>query len=267
MNQELKQRLIGAVVVTALAAIFIPMLFDDPIDNSGQSVHELVIPPTPVVTGEVSANKLPSSANQVLNAPDSGSESIINTDEETELSAENVDEPLTRTPESSEQALDEPINDNTSSSLDTGVVQETNKPAPVVKVKPKASPTKEPAVQAATSEPPVSAVKPIKNTEAPTTKVAENIPLSTTVSKPVKPKTEFSRWTIQAGSFSKKENAVAHMETMRKLGLPVTLDTIVNASNVPMYRLKIGPTLDKKRAAEMKAKLDGQKIPSMMIAE
>ena len=33
MNQELKQRLIGAVVVTALAAIFIPMLFDDPVDN------------------------------------------------------------------------------------------------------------------------------------------------------------------------------------------------------------------------------------------
>ena len=36
MNQELKQRFIGAVVVTALAAIFIPMLFDDPVDNSGQ---------------------------------------------------------------------------------------------------------------------------------------------------------------------------------------------------------------------------------------
>jgi DedD protein len=55
MNQELKQRLIAAVVVTALAAIFIPMLFDDPVDNSGQLVSELVIPTTSVKTGEESA--------------------------------------------------------------------------------------------------------------------------------------------------------------------------------------------------------------------
>lgn len=44
MDHELKQRLIGAVVVTALCAIFIPMLFDDPVDNTGQNVSELSIP-------------------------------------------------------------------------------------------------------------------------------------------------------------------------------------------------------------------------------
>ena len=116
MNQELKQRLIGAVVVTALAAIFIPMLFDDPVDNSGQSVSELVIPATPVNTGEESANKLPTSANQVLNAPDSGSETVVNTEEEAELSANNElpqdapldDEPIVDTEERGEQAVDEP---------------------------------------------------------------------------------------------------------------------------------------------------------------
>jgi DedD protein len=97
MNQELKQRLIGAVVVTALAAIFIPMLFDDPVDNSGQSVSELVIPATPVNTGEESANKLPTSANQVLNRPDTGSKTVMNTEEETELSTNKqipLDEPM-----------------------------------------------------------------------------------------------------------------------------------------------------------------------------
>ena len=102
MNQELKQRLIGAVVVTALAAIFIPMLFDDPVDNSSQSVSELVIPATPVNTGEESANKLPTSANQVLNTPDAGSETVVNTEEEAELSANKQlpsDEPLDDEPE------------------------------------------------------------------------------------------------------------------------------------------------------------------------
>jgi DedD protein len=270
MNQELKQRLIGAVVITALAAIFIPMLFDDPIENSGQSVSELVIPATPVITGEVSANKLPTNANQVLNAPDSGSENVINTDEETELSTENqspsetpiADEPVTETTQKSDQAMDEPVNDGSSNSLDTGVVSETNQPTKPVKAKPQTNIIKQQSTQEPDVEAPIVAVKPIKKPIN-----AEVVPSENNLNKPAKPKTEFSRWTIQAGSFSKKENAVSLMETLRKQGLPVTLDTIKTASNTPLYRLKIGPTLDKKRAAEMKAKLDGQKIQSLLIAE
>lgn len=49
MTNELKQRLIGAVVITAIAAIFIPMLFDDPVKESGQVVNELIIPTPPSV--------------------------------------------------------------------------------------------------------------------------------------------------------------------------------------------------------------------------
>jgi DedD protein len=48
MDQELKQRLVGAVVLTSLAVIFVPMLFDDPIDQSGKRIGELEIPPQPV---------------------------------------------------------------------------------------------------------------------------------------------------------------------------------------------------------------------------
>jgi DedD protein len=69
MDHELKQRLIGAVVVTALCAIFIPMLFDDPVDNSGQLVSELSIP-APVGSGADTAGKLPSNAEQVLKSTD-----------------------------------------------------------------------------------------------------------------------------------------------------------------------------------------------------
>ena len=43
MDQDLKQRLVGAVVITALAAIFVPMLFDDPIDESGKLISQLKI--------------------------------------------------------------------------------------------------------------------------------------------------------------------------------------------------------------------------------
>ena len=68
MDHELKQRLIGAVVVTALCAIFIPMLFDDPVDNSGQLVSELSIP-APDAPG-TDSRSVPASADQVLKSQD-----------------------------------------------------------------------------------------------------------------------------------------------------------------------------------------------------
>ena len=136
MNQELKQRLIGAIVVTALAAIFIPMLFDDPVDNSGQLVSELLIPKTPINTGEESANKLPTGANQVLNKPATGSETVVNTEEEAELASSNqlpLDESVDDGPEADTEAglekpVDEPANDIPPASLNTGVKDKTKKP-------------------------------------------------------------------------------------------------------------------------------------------
>ncbi|MEI6065885.1 MAG: SPOR domain-containing protein [Methylococcaceae bacterium] len=289
MNQELKQRLIGAVVVTALAAIFIPMLFDDPVDNSGQSVSELVIPATPVNTGEESANKLPTSANQVLNAPDSGSEKVVNTEEEAELSADNQlsqdaslnDEPEADMAEGDEPAIDVPINDGSSTALDTGVANKTNKSVKTLK----ALSGTEAAKQQLTQKPPLEAEsnigidtpkKSVKKTEAFGTKPAEKVnalitsmdnTTDKTVVKPVTSKSELGRWTLQAGTFSKKENAVTLMERLRKQGLPVTMEVTKGAGNTTLYRIKVGPTLDKKRALEMKAKMDSQKIQSLLVAE
>ncbi len=237
MNQELKQRLIGAVVVTALAAIFIPMLFDDPVDNSGQSVSELVIPATPVNTGEESANKLPTSANQVLNTPNAGSETVVNTEEEAELSANKQPpsgEPLgdeVDEVEGAEQPADEPdepISDETSTPLDTGAVDETDK-----SVKPKKS------IQNIDDESPI---KPEPKIETGVTKQTKVKPLTTPTTK--------------------KTEKPAVKPVLRKQGLPATLEATKG-----LYRIKVGPSLEKKRAIEMKAKLDSQKIQSILIAE
>jgi DedD protein len=272
MNQELKQRLIGAVVVTALAAIFIPMLFDDPIDNSGKVVSELGIPATPVNTGEQSANKIPTGANKVLNIPDAESETVVNTEEEVELSTDkqrpldeplegetvvNAEEGIDHAVDEPEQPINEPENDSSSTSLDTGVVAETKKPVKTKKTVDESAHNQ----QKSTSKPllaadgvAATAKKPVKKTEK-------------AVSKPSKSNPELGRWFIQAGSFSKKENALSLLNTLRKQGLPVTLEATKGTSNTPLYRLKVGPSLDKKRAAEMKAKLDSQKISSILIAE
>lgn len=310
MNQELKQRIIGAIVVTALAAIFIPMLFDDPIENSGQSVSELAIPATPLNSNEVSANKLPSNANQVLNVPDNASETLVNTEEESELSKDNqLSEEIPANDDPTVDNTDEDIvvqadskskNSNTPPSLDTGVV-ETHKPSVSKKALPelaKQEPTPEPVweeekaievpaelVNATKTKPKTAPIKvKIKPTAPIKTATPENIISKkiTTTEKPLpvkavitdkptvaptKPKAELSRWTIQVGSFSKKENATTLMETLRKQNLPVTLDTIKSDNDGLIYRLKIGPTLEKKRAIEMKTKLDTLKIQSFLISE
>ena len=308
MNQELKQRIIGAIVVTALAAIFIPMLFDDPIENSGQSVSELAIPATPLNSNEVSANKLPSNANQVLNVPDNESETLVNTEEESELSKDNqLSEEIPTNDDPTVNNTDEDIvvqadskskNSNTPPSLDTGVV-ETHKPSVSKKALPelaKQEPTPEPVWEEEKAiEVPAELVNTTKTKTAPIkVKIKPTAPIKTAtpeniISKkitttekplpvkavitdkptvaPTKPKAELSRWTIQVGSFSKKENATTLMETLRKQNLPVTLDTIKSDNDGLIYRLKIGPTLEKKRAIEMKTKLDTLKIQSFLISE
>ncbi|MCQ8130772.1 sporulation protein, partial [Methylomonas sp. WSC-6] len=70
MDQELKQRLIGAAVITALAAIFVPMLFDDPIDESGKSINELKIPELPAKAQDVEIMPLPEKVEDVATLPE-----------------------------------------------------------------------------------------------------------------------------------------------------------------------------------------------------
>ncbi len=50
IDHELKQRLVGAAVITAISAIFVPMLFDDPVVDRSQAINELAVPEPPVVS-------------------------------------------------------------------------------------------------------------------------------------------------------------------------------------------------------------------------
>ncbi len=65
MDQALKQRLVGAIVITALAAIFVPMLFDDPVNQSSQQINALTIPPLPEKLQQAQAQKLPASVEDI----------------------------------------------------------------------------------------------------------------------------------------------------------------------------------------------------------
>jgi DedD protein len=270
MNQELKNRLIGAAVVTALATIFVPMLFDDPVDNSGQSVSELNIPAKPVKSTEISANKLPTPAK----TPDNTTEESANPEEVTE--AEMLDDP------DAEATAEPPVNESTQTQspetvaeaeqpvieeeapLDTGVIPAAK---PVVK-KPV---TKSVEAESTTKVTPV--IKKVEgNIPKPVAKKPETIAAKPTspatpkmVEKPAK-NPELVRWTILAGSFSQKDNASTLMKSLREQGIPVVMETSQSAKG-PIYRLKVGPELDKKKAAANKAKLDKQGVVNVMISE
>jgi DedD protein len=282
MNQELIQRIIGAVVVTAMAALFVPMLFDDPVNDSSQAVSELSIPKEPVVTIDALPEKFPDNANQALPTPDIAPENSINNEE---LSAEPLNdnessppsgslEPDTETLDgniiSEEEELKPADNEEEASDvkpskpLDTKVIKSTLKPLKKseknidddieVEVKPKKT-VKHTDLDAVDLEPVIKHAAPIKSVVVNSPEKVVKKPLPNTTA-------ELQRWTIQAGSFSKKENAVTLYEKLRKQGFPVSMET-----KGSLYRLKIAPTLDKKRALAMKSKLDQLQIKTILIAE
>lgn len=434
MNPELRQRLIGAVVVTALAAIFIPMLFDVPVDNNSPSVTELGIPATAHKPNENLTKKLPSNTKQVLKPSDTEPEDQNETEDEPDQSlrpsasvdTEIVDDVDTGTEEltekktkkslkqnstqnplastgkpydeeaTDERPLIEPADESSTAPLDTGVVEEviptkksvkmgskqlqasrsaettsrdnitvkedknkqtglTEKAKPSVKltqlntskqttvksdetdlpIKTRLSvksteissskptqleagiaikskvPTK--TIESKTpkqfpaypgesgitvkTKPPIKNIIPkqqatiklpeaeqlpknnppvqIKKTEVTPTRPTQTILVPTTVSKiekpaktdtEAKPLPELMRWYVHVGSFSQKENAFSLLESLNQQGLPVILETIKTTNKGSMYRIKIGPELDKKRADAIKTKLDKQNIKANVIA-
>jgi len=68
MDEQLKQRIVGIMVITALAAIFIPMLFDEPISNADSYRYTLALPTQPSNTLQESIQSLPNSQQEVLSA-------------------------------------------------------------------------------------------------------------------------------------------------------------------------------------------------------
>jgi DedD protein len=271
MDQELKQRLIGAVVVTALAAIFIPMLFDDPVDNSGQVVSELIIPEAPIVEDNV--DRLPANAEQVLNK------------EKGEPASAYPDKPLNETEiaqaELSQEELNYPGPADTEGAQDVEIVEEA---AQVVEEEPAVAQPQiipENTRQEKPADAKAQAVvkKPVREpkTAAAAKSVSEESvyekpiegkkPAEQQKTAPVKSGSGLSRWYIRAGSFSREENATALWSELRKQGFPVSLET-AQVNGKTLYRLKVGPELDQKRAIAMQEKLNKQnKIKSILVSE
>jgi DedD protein len=289
MDHELKQRLIGAVVVTALAAIFIPMLFDDPVDTSGKTVSELTMPQAPADAPPEATPTLPENKEQVLNRKDIELEAREITDDG--LDNATGEAPVTNVPDGGQSGQDgiadatnDPSLEQSGSVPNDGVASDQNPgqskvPEPDTGVV--HGDNQQEANQNTEGTATGAVKKPLKSTES-TIKKPESKPVVSEETKlkpaspPEKPKIEAKaqneptkkpssklvRYSIQAGSFNKKENAQALVEKLRKQGMPATLVT-----KGDLFRVKIGPSLNKEKAKEMKTKLDKQNIKGLLVSE
>ncbi len=90
---------------------------------------------------------------------------------------------------------------------------------------------------------------------APEVVAQEPAPAPKPVEKPVQAKPGLSSWVIQVGSFSKQENAKKLVERLRKGGLDTMDLQPATVNGIQLYRVKVGPELDKRNAEKLLPKV------------
>ena len=246
MDQELKQRLIGAAVITALAAIFVPMLFDDPIDESGKSINELKIPELPAKAQDVEIMPLPEKVEDVATLPEEKKPDapavVYEGDEEADLEAPR---PLARI-----------------------TAKETAPPPPpTVKFVEPAAEEEDVMVPAAPAETVVKPVKPAATAAAETpVKPAAKPVVAEAAVKPAAAESAVTRLYLNAGSFSQLANAQSLQDTLKKQGFAASIKEVTTEKG-KIYKVRVGPMLDKAKAQAVKSKLSQINVNSFVTGD
>ena len=276
-DHELKQRLIGALVVTILSAIFIPMLFDDPIEEEGQAVTTLALPSENQFVEEP-AVKAPETSEQVLEIPKqpqvevaalAPSTTPVTTAKNTLRPDEMEDTPPVVEPKlQSKPAVPKPKVEKPAAYSET-----TNygvKPPEDIDDEPPMKPKAEVKKGDKNEDALLKQIRAAKLLDdAPAAKTPASVDVNVAdvkkVLAPEQPK-KAGRWFIQLASLTNKTRAETLLEGLKGQGFPATLSQIQNDKGT-FYRLRVGPELDGKRAAAMKKKMDDQGINSILVSE
>jgi DedD protein len=266
MDQELKQRLIGAAVITALAAIFVPMLFDDPIDETGKNISQLTIPEIPAKAQDVEIIPLPDKAEEVATAlpPEESLKTVPPLVEEgvreTDVEAPKPKLRLTgREPHAAAAKHLKVVEPNPSLTVgdDEQPIAEAEEASPAVKHTKLPAPAPTPVLpnQVTNTPPAPKAVK-------PAVKVPENNVAVENTAKPLANETG-TRWYLNAGSFGQKVNAQALQDNLKQQGFPATIKEVTGEKGT-VFKVRVGPMLDKAKAQAVKNKLTQININSFV---
>ena len=219
MEPALKQRLLGAAVIVALAVIIIPFL----LDGSGtEPVSEVPLPPEPQ-----SEQQGPLIVDDTVPTPDRAPQSQV------------IDQysPPPSTPEVSpaEPSLPaEPTPADPDAGMSRPAPQAAAEPEPEAKPEPAPAPAPE---QAATPEPEPS-------------DGAGSAAQSTAAASPA--------WVVQVGSFSEQEKATALQDRLRKQQFKAFVERFQASNGQSMYRVRVGPVPERPEAESLQQKLEAQ---------
>lgn len=218
MEERLKQRLVGAVVLVSLAVVFVPILFDMPGETNGEPSPDLIsgVPERPQVG-------FGSSASGTLDAPQTP----------------RLDTELER--ERSLDASRAGAGERTASS--DVLVSGTRSSAPDAPVR-TADASGQPASDAR-SEASVARADP-----APAKKQAKQ----GSSTRPVAETSAAGSWTVQLGSFLKSENAAALRKRLQASGYTAFVESGTSARG-DVSRVFVGPMPDREQAKASAAKL------------
>lgn len=254
IDDKLKNRLAGTAVVTVLAVIFLPMLFDDPVEKKGQVVSELGIPRKPEVSPLLTTAIVPDKNAAVSPtkpkpaAP--ASSNTLTADElldETETTTDN-----TAASGSESAALDQE---------DSAQSKKKNAHKKPIKDADEEKRLKKIALASQQEKKPVKA-------EKKTTSKLPVLDSADTEHTDAAKASDKKRWVVQVTSLSDQAKANAFRDKLRSQGFPATVESVWLKGKGRVYRLKVGPELDAQKAQAMKSKINQlNNVSSIAIAE
>jgi len=306
MDEQLKRRLMGASILVVLAVIFIPMFFEDKSkpasEKAALALPEAIeersaeLPKTSgseestsvqsekksIVKKGYTVVPLDDSAPKVKSTPTKAEVEPVLQSQQPDRSAQEELEAPSESSEDEGAPLKVPEKQATKINAPTprSLVPKTITAAPVVSgqeaLKAKSIDLNAKKPQVVVAPKPKSSVAPVAT--PPPARAVETQPVSTKLAPPVavvkdapklpKPSTapvETQTWVVQAGSFSTETNAKSLVEKLRKRNLPAQM-SISQTGTGPVYRVTVGPNLNRARAEQIqKEMVDQDGVKGMIL--
>lgn len=238
MDNVVKQRVIGAVVLVALAVIFVPMLLDDSEEGLGPVGGNLPDQPEQIVHDRIEPLTLPEPPA------------------ETEPAQVVLDQPATDATATAPQSVPATAAPTTGTPEETVTAPQPAVPVPVVPA-PAPAPVAAPPASASTAAPVVAAQPtPAPAVTAPVAPPVVHKPAPVATPTPASAKA-LSGWVVQLVATANKTKALGLQEKLRALGYTAFVEEIKTPQGT-LFRVRVGPELERGNAENVRNRLEQQ---------
>jgi len=253
MDQPLKQRLTGTAIVVSLIVIFVPLFFDDK-DQQGSKGSAPEMAELPATLEE-----------RPMEIPRSGADTAETekTDAVTGSGAYRIiplnDPPPKPSARSNPAGGREMPTPEAGADEDFTIVDEgANRAQEIPPSKPASKKTQVYPLEPREFGQPVAPArsKPVYPAEPPPVSKAPPTARPPVVAETARAPAGEGSWMIQAGSFTGEANARNLVDKLRKSNFPAFVEVIPGESGTTMYRVRVGPELNKTRAEQVRARIE-----------